>query len=72
MAKTVTKITAPKVSILPKQSKAYTIVLKTSAGKSLYKQKVTIKLNHQKKRLMLSVSVIKELEFTKHQRLQVK
>ena len=45
VAKTVTKITAPKVSVLPKQSKTYTIVLKTSAGKALSKQKVTIKLN---------------------------
>ena len=45
VAKTVTKITAPNVSVLPKQSKAYTIILKTSAGKTLSKQKITIKLN---------------------------
>ena len=45
VAKTATKITAPSVSALPKEAKAYTITLKTSAGKALSKQKVTIKVN---------------------------
>ena len=45
VAKTKTKITAPTVSSLPKEAKTYTVTLKTSAGKVLAKQKVTIKLN---------------------------
>lgn len=45
VAKITTKITAPTVSTLPKQSKKYSIVLKTNAGKALSKQKVTIKVN---------------------------
>jgi len=40
-----TKITAPTVSALPKESKTYTITLKTGDGKALSKQKVTIKIN---------------------------
>ena len=45
VAKTVTKITAPAVSALPKEAKTYTVTLKTSAGKALSKQKVSIKVN---------------------------
>ena len=45
VAKTVTKITAPTLSNVPKESKTYTVTLKTSAGKKLSKQKVTIKVN---------------------------
>ena len=45
VAKITTKITAPAVSTIPKQSKKYSIVLKTGAGKALSKQKVTIKVN---------------------------
>lgn len=45
VAKTTTKITAPTVSVLPKQSKTYTVTLKTSAGKALSKKKVTIKVD---------------------------
>ena len=45
VAKTVTKFVAPTVSILPKQAKTYTATLKTSAGKVLSKQSVTVKVN---------------------------
>lgn len=44
VAKTITKITAPTVSILPKVSKTYTITLKAN-NKAFSKQKVTIKVN---------------------------
>lgn len=44
VAKASTKITAPTISILPKESKTYTITLKTN-NKALAKQKVTIKIN---------------------------
>ncbi|WP_405267107.1 right-handed parallel beta-helix repeat-containing protein [Methanobrevibacter sp.] len=45
VAKTKTKITAPTVSTTPKEAKTYTITLKTSSGKAISKQKVTIKVN---------------------------
>ena len=45
VAKTVTKITAPKVSILPKQSKAYTITLKTNKNKAMKSKKVKLSVN---------------------------
>ena len=45
VAKTATKITAPIVSTIPKVSKSYMVTLKTSAGKALSKQKLTIKVN---------------------------
>ncbi len=45
VAKSSTKFTAPKVTILPYEKKVYTTTLKTSAGKALSKQKITIVLN---------------------------
>ena len=44
VAKTATKITAPTVSTLPKQSTTYTVTLKAN-NKALSKQKLTIKVN---------------------------
>ena len=44
VAKTTTKITTPTVSILPKESKTYTVTLKAN-NKALVKQKVTIKVD---------------------------
>ena len=45
VAKTATKITAASVSALPKEAITYTVTLKTSAGKAIAKQKLTIKVN---------------------------
>ena len=45
VAKTATKITSPAVSVLPNEAKTYTVTLKTSTGKALSKQKLTIKFN---------------------------
>ena len=45
VAKTATKITAPTVSVLPNEAKIYSVTLKTSAGKALSKQKITLKFN---------------------------
>ena len=45
VAKTATKFTAPNVSIMPNALNVYTVTLKTSAGKALSKQKVTINVN---------------------------
>lgn len=44
VAKTATKITAPSVSILPKDDETYTVTLKAN-NKALSKQKVTVKVN---------------------------
>ena len=44
VAKTATKIIAPTISMLPKQTKSYTVTLK-AGSKSLSKQKLTIKVN---------------------------
>ena len=44
VAKTTTKITAPEISILPKDAETYTITLNAN-NKPLSKQKITIKLN---------------------------
>ncbi len=43
--KIVTKITAPNMNTIPNNSKAYTITLKTIAGKSIAKQTLKITLN---------------------------
>ena len=45
VAKSSTKFTAPKITILPNEKKVYTTTLKTSAGKALSKQKVSMTLN---------------------------
>lgn len=45
VAKTTTEINAPNMESFPNEEKQYTISLKTSAGKALSKQKVTIKIN---------------------------
>ena len=45
VAKTATKITAPTISTLPNEAKTYMVTLKTSTGKALSKQKLTIKVN---------------------------
>jgi parallel beta-helix repeat protein len=45
VAKTATKITAPSVSVLPKETETYSVTLKTSAGKTIAKEKLTITVN---------------------------
>lgn len=40
-----TQLTTPTVSSLPKEANTYTVTLKTTAGKALSKQKVTLKFN---------------------------
>lgn len=45
VAKTATELNAPEESFTPKTASAYTVTLKTTDGKALSKQKVTIKVN---------------------------
>ena len=72
VAKTATKLTTPTVSILPNEAYTYTVTLKTSAGKALAKQKVTINFNGKtytkttdnKGQVKLSVNLADEKEYS--------
>ncbi len=45
VAKAATKFVAPTLSVLPNEKKTYTVALKTTAGKTLSSQKITIAVN---------------------------
>ena len=72
VAKTATKLTVPTVSILPNEAETYTVTLKTSAGKALSKQKLTITFNgktytkttNSKGQASLSVNLADEKEYS--------
>ena len=69
-----TKLTAPKVTIAPKTTYKYKVVLKDQNGKALKKQKVTIKLNGKKytKKTNSKGTVTIKVKFSKIKSYKVK